>query len=111
MFVSGLRLRMLRTQIFFFSRAKDATLLLMTIKLLQWEFGLPGGSSAECREQKAQGRSPGLYSPVKSWCGKDDGENGKRLNHKGKRSARLKGGTWLLVLKAAGRLGKKGMGC
>jgi len=48
---------------------------------------------------------------VKSWSGKHEDKNGKRLNHKKQSSRQLRGGTWLLVLKGAGRLGKKGMGC
>lgn len=63
-------------------------------------------------EQSAEslGMEP-CIAPVKSWSGKDEEKNGKRLNHKKQRSRQLKGGTWLLVLKAAGRPGKKGMGC
>lgn len=30
--------------VLFFSRVEDAALLLITIKLFQWEFGPPGGS-------------------------------------------------------------------
>lgn len=50
-------------------------------------------------------------TPGNSCSGKDEEKNGKRLNHKKQTNGQLKEGGWLLVLKTAGRLGKKGMDC
>lgn len=47
-------------------------------------------------------------TPGNSWSERDEEKNGKRLNHKKQTNGQLKGG-WLLVLKTAGRLGKKGV--
>lgn len=107
LFILCLHLRMLKTQILY-SVIEDASLQLITTKIFQWEFGPPGGSWAECREQKAWGMEP-CMTPGNSWSGKDEEKNG-RLNHKKQMNKQLKGG-WLHVLKTAGRLGKKGMDC
>lgn len=108
LFILCLYLRRLKTQILS-SVVEDASLQRITTKVFQWEFGPPGGSWAECREQKAWGMEPCMTSG-NSWSRRDEEKNGKRLNHKKQTNGQLKG-VWLLVLKTAGRLGKKGMGC
>lgn len=70
----------------------------------------PRRKLSRVQRAKSLGMEP-CITPVKSWSRKDEEKNGKRLNHKKQRSGQLKGGTWLLVLKAAGRPGKQGMGC
>lgn len=49
--------------------------------------------------------------PGNSWSRKDEEKNGRRLKHKKQTNGQLKEGGWLLVLKTAGRLRKKGVGC
>lgn len=109
LFILCLHLRMLKTQIFY-SVVEDASLQLITTKMFQWEFASPGRGWAECREQKAWGMEP-CMTPGNSWSGKDEEKNGRRLNHKKQTNRQLEEGGWLRVLKTAGRLGKKGMGC
>lgn len=63
-----------------FSRIEDTALLLIIIKLFQWEFVPSGGKRAECKEQKEWG-----LRPVKSQRWRNEGKGGKRLKHEKQR--------------------------
>lgn len=109
LFIVCLRLRILKTQILS-SVVEDASLQLITTKVFQWEFGPPGGSWAECKEQKLGGWSH-VWLLETAGAGRMRGKWEKtKPQETNEWSIKRKGG-WLLVLKTVGRLGKKGMGC
>lgn len=98
------------TENIIFSRVEDAALLLITKKMIS--AGVWSHRRKPSRVLRAESLGmEACITPVKSWSGKDEEKNGKRLNHKKQASGQLKRKAWQLVLKAAGRPGKKGMDC